>query len=551
MRGDLRADPRRRSATRRARRTRHRRPRRRRGRVQPRIHLPEGRDVPTTGQRPGSARDAAGQTRRRLRRNRLGRGPGAGGRSAARRDRHPRRIGGRPLPRQPVGAHPGRRDVRADARASPRQPQRLLRRHARPDAQTSRGRVPLRPRRDVRRARRRPHRPPRRHRRQPRRLQRQHDHGRRLPGQARRTAASRRSAHGDRPGTHPDRTPRRHPHRTATGNRRRAPGRRRGIPVRGGTRRRRSRRHRRVRPRRRPIAQGDSRSHSGTGGGVLRCSRRRDPPARPGHRGGADRGGLWADGYQHRRVRHPGQLADRRGEHPHRQPGPAGRGDVPDRAHRSCAATAPARQGIPHRTVAQPGVGSPGGGRGAAGGRDGRGVGDPGRGAAARAGHRRGQSGAVGSRRGATGRGTRRRRARRLHRPVSQRDHPPRRRHPAAAPTVAEPALRRRPPQPRGARDGPVLAAGAAAAGRTARRDRDRRPADPGPLRSGRRRRPRPRRRTGHRRDPREGGPRPAFPGRRSRRRRTGRHASRRAGTPAAAGYDAAARCLRGRLRRT
>ena len=57
-------------------------------------------------------------------------------------------------------------------------------------------------------------------------------------------------------------------------------------------------------------------------------------------------------------------------------------------------------------------------------------------------------------------------------RPVPQRDHAARRRHPAAAAPVAEPALRLRAEQPRGAQQRPLLAAGACrwTAGLTRRR---------------------------------------------------------------------------------
>ena len=90
-----------------------------RGRLQPRLHLPEGVRAQAAPRGPGPADHAAGAPRRRARRGDLGRGV-RGDRPAARADpRRARPQRGRRLPRQPerpqpVGAHAtGRRWLRA------------------------------------------------------------------------------------------------------------------------------------------------------------------------------------------------------------------------------------------------------------------------------------------------------------------------------------------------------------------------------------------------------------------------------------------------------
>ena len=157
--------------------------------------------------------------------------------------------------------------------------------------------------------------------------------------------------------------------------------------------------------------------------------------------------GLRADRHDHRRVRHRGELARRRAQHPHRQPRPTGRGDVHHAGRR------PARTRMARRGPAEAfrlGTRSLTGARTSADdGRvarrlPGRGDRDAGRRPAPGPGHRRRQPGAVAAQRRPPRRRARRSRVHGVRRHLRQRDHPPRRRHPAGAVGAAEAALRRR-----------------------------------------------------------------------------------------------------------
>ena len=109
--------------------------RRRRRRLQPRLHLPQGREHRRAPRRPRPAHDAAGPPRRRARRGELGRG--------VRRDRRPARPDprrrrpqrDRRLPRQPERPHARRPGPPAGDDQGARHAQRLQRHQRRPAPQ--------------------------------------------------------------------------------------------------------------------------------------------------------------------------------------------------------------------------------------------------------------------------------------------------------------------------------------------------------------------------------------------------------------------------------
>ena len=89
---------------------------------------------------------------------------------------------------------------------------------------------------------------------------------------------------------------------------------------------------------------------------ALRRGRRRDP-----HRGARDRRRpirrrVRPNRHVHSRIRHPGQLAGRRHQHPDRKPRPSRRSHVPALADGVGPAPAEARPRLPHRSLAQPGL---------------------------------------------------------------------------------------------------------------------------------------------------------------------------------------------------
>ena len=174
LRGHLRPDPDD------LRRQAHRRPRRPRRRVQQGFHLPEGRELRRTRQRPRPIGAAIGPARRRADRGHLGRGVRRGRRGSGRGRRRARRNLGRGVSRQPERAHGGRRAVPTGAHPRTRHPPGVQREHARPDAQARRARPDVRQPGRLHRARPRPHRLPRRHRRESPCVQRKCDHRRRL-----------------------------------------------------------------------------------------------------------------------------------------------------------------------------------------------------------------------------------------------------------------------------------------------------------------------------------------------------------------------------------
>ena len=263
------------------------------------------------------------------------------------------------LPRQPQRAHDGRAALRRPAAQGPRQPQRLLRQHRRPDAEARGVRLPVRrPRRDPG-ARPRPDRPAGAPRREPA--------GSPTAACARRPTSpggcSALQARGgrfvvDRPAADPHRRRGRrapvHPARHATrsccsgsctrcstrawSRWRRSPGTSRGVEQVAG------------------LAKDFAPEVVAA---ALRRAGRDGPPARPGPGRRAHRRRLRPHRHLHGRVRHPHQLAGRRRQRPDRQPRPARRRDV--RPRRARVRRHPPADGVPRRPVDQPGPRAAGG----------------------------------------------------------------------------------------------------------------------------------------------------------------------------------------------
>ena len=149
-------------------------PRGRRGRLQPRLHLPEGREHRRPASRPGPAPAAARAPAGRLPRGgRLGRGIRRGGAPARPDPRGPRPRRDRGVRRQPDGAQPRRQPLPPRLPQDARHAIALHGRHGRPAAEVARERAALRLAVHGRDPRSRSHVAPARPRRQPRRLERQ------------------------------------------------------------------------------------------------------------------------------------------------------------------------------------------------------------------------------------------------------------------------------------------------------------------------------------------------------------------------------------------
>ena len=174
-------------------------PRRPRGRVQPRLHLPEGLRAQGAARRLGPRHDAADPAaRRQLRRGDLGRGVCADRRApVADPGRGPQRR--RRVPRQPERPQPRQPALRPRAAPGDREPQPVLGQHRRSVPQADGERADVRDRHHRPRAGPRPHRLPADARRQPAAVERQPDDLARCPRPAPRDPRPRRQAGRDRP----------------------------------------------------------------------------------------------------------------------------------------------------------------------------------------------------------------------------------------------------------------------------------------------------------------------------------------------------------------
>ena len=430
-------------------------PRRRGGSVLAGLHLPEGIDprLAARGSRPPAP--AARPPRRRARRGELGRGlrRGRATTHAAARGTRPRRRGG--LLRQPERAQLRQLPGDQAAREGARDEERLLGLDRRSDAQARLLRARLRSPADDPRARHRPHRPAAPPRRQPARVERQPRDGARLarPPRRRSAPAAAASSSSTRAGREPPSRP------TCTCESARAPTPRssRVSPTLSS-------------PRASPAPARSPRSSTAS-----RRSRRQSPASRPERvsaytgvpaetiagagtraRSRPDRSGVRPHRDAHDRLRDPRRVARRRAQRDHRQPRPAGRGDVPTCGAR---AAAPPAARLPHRPLAQPRP-RPTRGDGRAARLDPRRRDRDSRGrAGAGAADRRRQPRADDARRRTARPAAGRARADGERRPVPERDDAPRRRDPAAALGAREGALRPRLHRAVRAKRGPLLAA--------------------------------------------------------------------------------------------
>jgi len=359
----------------RARRPGRAHPGRSRGRLVEGLPLPQGDHPRPPAPRPRPAAGPRGAPgRRHLRRGHLGRRLRPVHRAAAAGDRGPRHRRGDRLRGQPAGPRPEPEPLHRRPDRDVGDPDDLLAGHGRPVAEERQLAPDVRRHVDHPRARRPPDRPLRRHGGQPvrlaglaARLPRRDGRDRRHPGTRRRGGGCGSPSHGHRRSGR--RVAAHHPRHG-----RRPLARRRKRPLR--RRPRRPRRHRRSRRGRRTGAAGGRRMDARAGGARHRHQRRADPP--PGPPAGRDRAGrrLRAHRAVQPGVRHAGQLAGRRGEHPHpslrraRWPHvPAGGGVAPDPA----ADARPRGRRVQLRPLAEPGARRPRGARPRAGVMPGRG----------------------------------------------------------------------------------------------------------------------------------------------------------------------------------